>query len=88
MQLMDGYIRMGKFRDFVPEIINLYGEEEQERICWEMWLHKCLDKSYTDFRESIMAGSNQPITKEEQTAITRHSFDVLRHFEPCEQQGA
>ena len=84
MRLLDGYLCMGRFRDFVPEVINLYGEEEQERICWEMWLHKCLDQSYTDFRENIMRNSHS-ISLEEQREIARYSFEMLQQFQPPEQ---
>ena len=75
---------MGKFKDFVPEVINLYGEDEQERIFWEMWLHKCLNQSYSDFKDSILNKAQRAPTTEEQEKAVHHSFEMLNRFTPSE----
>ena len=53
MTLLDGMIRRGKFASFIRESIEMHNRDEEEKIIWEMWLHKCFDKGYTDFRRSI-----------------------------------
>lgn len=76
-------IATGRFSEFVLEIIRMYSEEEEEKIIWEMWLHKCIDKSYSDFKNSLgMRAEKAAPTHDEQVKTVRHSFDMLNGFNP------
>lgn len=56
LPLLDGMIRRGKFASFIRESIEMHNRDEEEKLVWEMWLHKCFDKGYSDFRKSIGIG--------------------------------
>lgn len=76
-------IATGRFSEFVLEVIRMYSEEEEEKIIWEMWLHKCLDMSYSDFKNILgMRTEKAAPTRDEQVKIVQHSFDMLKGFNP------
>lgn len=73
----------GRFREYIGEIITLYNEEQQEKTIWEMWLHKCFDKSYSDFRNGLgMKTEKAAPTRDEQIETVRHSYEMLNSFNP------
>ena len=48
--LLDELISNGDFFDWTIEFVN----GENDRQIWEMWLHKVIDKSYEEFRNSVL----------------------------------
>ncbi len=48
--LMNSYIKVRRFEEFVIKSLNIINKETENHDWWEMWLHKCYDKTYNDFR--------------------------------------
>ena len=82
MILIDGMVRTGRMMDFVDEIVSIRNDEEEEKILYEVWLHKIFDKSYTEFRESIGMNKTAAPTQEDIATTVRGSKDLLNSFNP------
>lgn len=81
---LDMLIENGKFLEFVLEFIDNYNEEH----IYELWLHKCFDKAYQDFKNEIMGNNDVQETQAELndddiTAIINDSYSLLNNFKPC-----
>lgn len=64
----------GRLCEFVTQFIDL----ENDRRLWELYLHKVYDKSYADFRASVM-----PVQPEEDLETTVNtSKSILEAFIP------
>ena len=73
--LLDTVIPAG-FLDFVVDFLNIYDEE----MVWEVWLHKDIDKSFNDFKESLRVS---PEATDEQLEDTiNNSKSMLNGFIP------
>ena len=67
-------IASGRFYEFVTEFINL----ENDRILWELYLHKVFDKSFEEFKSSFAV--TQP--KEDIETTVKDSKSILESFIP------
>lgn len=74
--LIDELLLNGDFFDWVLEFI----DEENDRQFWEVWLHKVFDKSFEDFKNSIMQ-TNQ-IDDEQLETTVMDSKSILNGFIP------
>jgi len=74
--LIDELLLNGDFFDWVLEFIN----EENDRQFWEVWLHKVFDKSFEDFKNSIVQ-TNQ-IDDEQLETTVMNSKSILNGFIP------
>ena len=88
MQLLDGMLRMGRFAEYCREMIRMANDDMREQAVWDMWLHKCFDKTYDQFRSDVTGNTNEAIQdapkKEEIEAAVAQSFDMLASFNPTE----
>lgn len=75
--LIDHLISNGDFFDWVIEFI----DAENDRQAWEVWLHKVIDKSFEEFRESIQTHVNQMDDEQLETTIS-DSKSILNAFIP------
>ena len=79
--LLDGYISTGRFLEFVINFVDTINEDQ----LWEVWLHKCIDKSFNEFKMSIMLPSNQFDTSSEALETTlKESKSIILNFTPKE----
>lgn len=86
--LMDGMLRRGRLADFVRECIEMHNTDEEEKLIWEVWLHKCFDKSFSEFRQSIGMTKDthtEAPTKKELEDTVRQSADMLAAFNPFDE---
>lgn len=67
-------IASGRLYEFVTEFINL----ENDRILWELYLHKVFDKSFEEFKSSFAV--TQP--KENIETTVKDSKSILESFIP------
>lgn len=74
--LLDGMIQTGRFADFVIEFMNIKNEEN----LWDIYLHKVFDKSFADFKRSIMPRP-QPTGEDIKTTVNS-SKSILDGFIP------
>lgn len=75
--LIDQLISNGDFFDWVIEFI----DAENDRQAWDVWLHKVIDKSFEEFRESIQTHVNQMDDEQLETTIS-DSKSILNAFIP------
>lgn len=79
--LLDGYISTGRFKEFVHEFWDIY----QESTLYEFWLYKNHDKSFNDFKKTILNQPHVPIkknlTEKELKAVIESSREMLTQFE-------
>ncbi len=74
--LLDSVICMRQFSSFIDEMI----EAENEKIMWEYYLHRVLDKSFSDFKKSVETHIKPSDEQVETTVLT--SKDILNQFIP------
>ena len=82
--LIDGYIRTGRFCEFIDSFSGLYSESER----WEYFLHKVWDKSYEEFKKSLQ--TTQDLQSMSDAAIettVKNSLDILGNFIPTNNEG-
>ena len=80
---MDGYIQAGRFYDFVIDFIKTVNQEKDEKLEWEVWLHKVWEQSFNEFKEEIMTNAeNQNMSAEQIEATVQESLDILKNFNP------
>ena len=85
MALLDQMIRTRRLEEFVIELVQMHNEEMEDQAHWEIWLHKCFDKSFADFKEALGIGNETAApTQEETESIVRDSYDLLNSFVPDE----
>lgn len=53
MQLLDIMIRTGRLTEFVDEFVEIHNEEMTDETTWAIWLHKTIEMSYPEFRQSL-----------------------------------
>ena len=72
-------IASGRLYEFVTEFINL----ENDRLLWELYLHKVFDKSFEEFKSSF------PVTqpKEDIETTVKDSKSILESFIPTGTEG-
>ena len=79
--LVNSYIRVGRFAEFVKEFLKL----REEDLAWETWLHKVHDKTFSEFKEAIDdAAKNEEFSKEQIKTTINDSAEMLNNFNPNE----
>lgn len=81
MALLTGMLRRGKLADFIQQCVRMYNEETEEKLLWEVWLHKCFDKGFNEFLHEYRTPA--PVDTPDFTAEDiRHSWNLLDGFTP------
>lgn len=69
MDLLTGMITMGRFRDFVRSTV----DRDNDKTLWEFYLNKVDDKSFADFKKSVMPKSS----RSDQVAPSEHHIENI-----------
>ena len=72
--ILDRYLEQHRLSDFIYEVWSIHNEEE----IFDIWLHKVDDKSYQDFRDSLIPP--KPVDKEEIAKTIEDSTNILKGF--------
>lgn len=80
--LLDNYIRTQRFFEFVENFIDLQNEDD----LWNYYLHKPIDKSYDEFKNSVNR-NNEQVTEEQIETTILNSKDTLNDFIPKKGRG-
>lgn len=72
--ILDRYLEQHRLSEFIYEVWSIHNEEE----IFEIWLHKVDDKSYQDFRDSLIPP--KPVNKEEVAKTIDDSMNILKGF--------
>lgn len=75
--LIDELISNGDFFDWTLEFI----DAENDRKITEVWLHKIFDKSFEEFKNSILTEENTVTNEQLETTIVE-SQSILNNFIP------
>jgi hypothetical protein len=87
---LDGVISTGRFSCFVVDLINADYKEKEEKIKWDVYLHKVHEMSYAEYEEEIENNkNNRKMTERTIETTIQHSMNILNNFNPeeNEQQG-
>ncbi len=77
--LLDSMIQACGFYDFVIELLTVTNED----MIYEVWLHKVYDKSFVDFKNSMMTSVNtRNVSDEELVTTIQDSKSILDGFIP------
>lgn len=76
--LIDELISNGDFFDWVVEFINV----ENDRQIREVWLHKIFDKSFEEFRNSVVKIQPDEMYEEQIETTISNSKSILNGFIP------
>lgn len=74
--LLDTVILAGRFWDFVLEFL----DSQNEKMLWEFYLHKVFDKSFEQFKSSVIPKA--PVSNEQIETTVKNSMDILQTFNP------
>lgn len=78
----------GRFGAFIEEFVEMYRDEELEKIRWEYWLHRVYDQSFSDYKKSLgMIKSSAAPTRDEQIKAVQKSRMILSGFCPAKVGG-
>lgn len=81
--LLDEMIISGRLFDFVVFIIDSINKENDEKVMWEYFLHKVIDKSYADFvnecKNTKKPESDEVKTTDFETTV-KQSISILNGF--------
>lgn len=80
--LLDNYILSGMFYEFIIDFM----DRQNEDLIWDVWIHKIFDKTFDDFRESLLltaVNSVAPTKKQLETTV-KTSQQILDSFVPKE----
>lgn len=72
--ILDRFIEQNRLSEFIYEVWSIHNEEE----VFDIWLHKVDDKSYQDFRDSLIPP--KPVNKEEVAKTIEDSTNILKGF--------
>jgi hypothetical protein len=75
--LLDQIIRSRRLTEFVDKFVDDYNERHE----WEFYLHRYIDKSFGEFRESLRATTKTKSNENLETIIS-DSQDILSDFIP------
>lgn len=85
---MGNMMQVGRFSEFVDNIVDVLNKETEEKgeeRMWELYLHRIFDKSYSEFTESIkVEQDNKNMTASEIETTVEMSKDILANFNPEE----
>lgn len=80
---INGMIFTGRFADFVDEFVQIVRDEKEEQTSWDFYLHKVMEGSFIEFRESMKNEKTHKEMSEKaiETAIN-DSMNILNNFNP------
>ena len=82
---MDKYLQSGCFNEFVDSFIDTINEERKHKYNWEFYLHRVLDKSFSEFMEAVeVEQENQNMTEADVETTIKNSMNILANFNPEE----
>ena len=72
--ILDRYLEQHRLSEFIYEVWSIHNDEE----IFDIWLHKVDDKSYQDFRDSLIPP--KPVDKKEVAKTIEYSMNILNGF--------
>lgn len=82
LELLEGMLACGEFGNFVLKFV----EKINDDTVYEVWLHKVYEKSYDEFRRSVIDNAkNSRMTEYEKTKAIRESEEILANFNPMQE---
>ena len=77
-------IRMKRFAEFVRELLEIYQEEREDQLIWELWLHKVDNMEFKDFvslaKQKRTASSDEPSGRADIEETIKDSMEILDNF--------
>lgn len=81
--LLDEFIKIGRFSQFVTELLNAENTEKDEKALWEYYLVRVWDGSFNSFKEQLEnERKNANMTETDIETIVNDSVKTLINFNP------
>lgn len=79
--ILDEFISLGQFHDFVDVISEKIVEEKKEDVQWDFFLHKVFDKTYKEYLDSITVDpKTSEMSNKEIKDVVDESRNILDSF--------
>lgn len=89
MGMIGMMLRFRRLCSFIDEVIRLRNEEEEEKLLWEIWLHRVHNMGYAEFKKSLTESmKTEEQRQEDLTQAVSDSFRMLQGFQPEENEKA
>ena len=82
---MDGMLQTGRFNEFVVNLVKTVNREKEEKVEWDVYLHKVQGMSFSEYKETIE--NNKALRNMDKSTIeatVQHSNNILDNFNPDE----
>jgi hypothetical protein len=82
--IMDEFIRLQQFHDFVYEVLKRIADEKAYKARWEYYLHRVFDISFEEYerRCKMPKQSTEYMTNQEVSNVVNASKELLKGFVP------
>lgn len=81
MIILDKMIRVGRFTEFVQEVMKIRNREMIEKARWEYWLHRVFDMSFDEYLARV-DGTEEVLSEEVMEETIRDSMGIINDFCP------
>ena len=82
LPLLNSMIRTSRLNDFIVQISDIRKEEEEDKMLFEVWLHRRRDATYSEFLDEVdrnRAIAEPPTTKTLVNAV-QEGYATLQSF--------
>ena len=84
--IINQFLKVGRFAEFVDNLINTENKEKDEQRCWEFYISarmQLYEGSFEDFKEGLKNNrENANMTAKDIEATVNHSMKILNNFNP------
>lgn len=76
-------LEVGRFAEFVDNVIKNDNKEKDEKALWEYYLFRFVEGSFEDFKEGLKNDrENANMTAKDIETTINHSMKILNNFNP------
>lgn len=80
--ILDEFIRLQQFHEFIVEILTTIANEKIHDIRWDVWLHKVWDLSFDEFVRKCEQQQQKTMSHEQIGDVISESKKMLEGFTP------
>lgn len=74
---MDDMLAAGQFSVFITEMLRLRDDDD----LWSLYLHKAINQSFAEFKESVLQPGGRVATRGEIEATINNTYKMLSEFD-------
>lgn len=83
MIILNQMIRVGRFAEFVREVLKIRNQEKLDKLRWEFWLHRIYDMPFDEYVAKLDGTeTNEAIPDDVLEATVQDSMGIINGFCP------